>query len=122
MTAHSDLSTGVLDWSTLTGTPVAAQILARSLSGNEMSISLFDLEPGAIVPRHAHPNEEFGYVVRGDLRLTTGALVDEPLMAGDSFFVSANDPHTAVAGPDGCQLLECYAPPRVPAPTQETTP
>ena len=110
---------GYIDWTPLTASLVAPGIEGRSVSGDQMSVSAFDLRPGAEVPRHAHLNEEFGIVVSGRLRLRCGSDAERVLAAGDSFLIDSNVEHSAVALDDGCRLIECYSPPRIPAPMEE---
>jgi hypothetical protein len=43
------------------------------------------------------------------------------LFAGDTFVITGDVQHTAVALESGCTLIECYSPPRIPAPMEETT-
>lgn len=83
--------------------------------GQRLTAALYSLDPGAKVPRHSHDNEEFGQVLAGSLELMADGQV-RTLAAGEGFLLPAGVPHSAVAGADGCQLLECYAPPRIPAP------
>lgn len=112
------LSTGPVDWSEVPNVDLVAGITARSHTGEQMSSTLFVLEPGAVVPEHSHPNEEFGYVVEGQLTVWCGDT-EFDVEPGGSFFVAADQPHRAIASAAGCRLLECYAPPRVP--TQPST-
>jgi len=111
-----------IDWSDGQEQSPLAGISVSVRLGRELSAAMFRLDPGAVVPRHSHPNEEFGQVVEGALTLEVG---DERghLVAGDAFLIPGDLPHAAVAGPDGCLLLECYAPPRDPfaAPAKEAT-
>jgi len=81
--------------------------------GQELSAALFRLEPAAVVARHYHVNEEFGQVLSGSLELDVDGEISQ-LAQGDGFLIPGDVPHAAVAGPDGCVLLECYAPPRNP--------
>lgn len=81
--------------------------------GADLSAAMFRLEPGAVVPRHSHVNEEFGQVISGSLELEVDA--DKRwLDAGEAFLIPGDVPHAAAAGPEGCVLLECYSPPRNP--------
>ncbi|MBJ31577.1 MAG: hypothetical protein CL466_09230 [Acidimicrobiaceae bacterium] len=114
------LMSGLIGWDATDEVAVASQIVARSLTGNELSVSVFDLEPHAVVPLHSHPNEEFGYVISGGLSLTVNDGEARDITAGESFFICPNESHKAVAFESGCQLLECYAPPRIPKPFRET--
>ena len=117
MTA-SALTSGPLRWTEVEVAPVAPAITAQTLLARQLSTTRFELEPEAVIPRHAHPNDELGVVLRGALRLRCG---DETftVTAGESFFVAGGDEHDGFALDEGCTLLECYAPPRVPAPATE---
>ena len=99
----------VIAWDARPG-PVPG-ITAASASGAQLSASLYTLEAGAEVPVHAHANEEFGLVLRGSLEL----LGSEPavLGPGEAFLLAGGVEHGARAGAEGCELVECYAPPRV---------
>jgi quercetin dioxygenase-like cupin family protein len=90
-------------------------ITAATLVGTRLSATRFVLEPGADVPEHSHGSEEFGHVVRGGLELRCEG-VTTTLRAGDAFVVPGGIPHAARAHDDGCEHIECYTPPRVPAP------
>ncbi|MBI2242965.1 MAG: cupin domain-containing protein [Nocardioides sp.] len=102
-----------IDWSDLPVHAPIPGITGQVRLGAELSAALFRLSPGAVVPRHHHVNEEFGQVLEGSLELEVDAEVSR-LAVGDSFLIPGNVPHAAVAGADGCLLLECYAPPRNP--------
>jgi quercetin dioxygenase-like cupin family protein len=86
-------------------------VVAASAAGAQLSAARYVLEPGVVVPEHDHSNEEFGQVLAGSLELRCAGSVEE-LGPGDAFLVPGDVPHGATAGPDGCELLECYAPPR----------
>lgn len=107
-----------IDWSSLPEHNPIAGITGQVQLGSELSAALFRLSPGAVVPRHHHVNEEFGQVLEGGLELEVATELKQ-LRVGDSFLIPGDVPHAAVAGPDGCLLLECYAPPRNPFVPQE---
>ncbi|MGD9700871.1 MAG: cupin domain-containing protein [Acidimicrobiia bacterium] len=110
---------GPVGWDASPESTVASGITARSRVAAHLSASVYRLAPHAVVPHHAHPSEELGYVIGGGLRMTCGDGDEFVVRAGDTFFVTANTPHSAVALAEGCELLECYSPPRVPAPQGE---
>ena len=112
------LRSGQIIWSVTDAAQVTAEISGRTLAGQHLSTTLFELKPHAVIPRHAHPNEELGVVLQGGLRLDLGGGWFT-LGAGDSFFVAAGATHEGMALDEGCTLLECYSPPRVPAPASE---
>lgn len=99
----------VLDWRTLAD-PVPG-VSAAAAAGEQLSAARYTLEPGAVVPLHSHHNEEFGVVLRGTLELRQGSRA-AVLGAGEAFLVAGGTEHGARAGADGCELVECYAPPR----------
>jgi quercetin dioxygenase-like cupin family protein len=104
-----------IDWSALQVPGPVRGVSAASAHGARLSAALYRLEPGTVVPEHAHDNEEFGQVIRGslELRCPDSTFV---LEAGDAFLLPGGVPHAARAGAKGCELLECYAPPRAPTP------
>ena len=109
----SSARTEFIAWSALPLQQPVAGISGSVQLGNELSAALFRLEPGAEVPRHTHPNEEFGQVLEGTLELRAGDQTRR-LRAGDGFLIPGELPHGATAGAEGCLLLECYAPARDP--------
>jgi len=106
----------VLRWADRDHRKALPGISASVALGEHLSAARFLLEPAALVPEHTHDNEEFGQVICGSLELTTdGRTVT--LNAGDGFLLPAGVRHGARAGDEGCELLECYAPPRDPVPS-----
>jgi quercetin dioxygenase-like cupin family protein len=103
-----------IDWDELRQAGPVPGVAAALAHGEQLSAALYTLDPGTLVPTHAHGNEEFGQVIRGSLELrhAGGTVV---LGAGDAFLLPGGVEHGARAGADGCLLLECYAPPRIPA-------
>jgi quercetin dioxygenase-like cupin family protein len=101
-----------IDWGRSAEPGPVPGVTASTVHGAQLSAALYRLEPGAVVPEHAHENEEFGQVLAGTLTLHVAGSTDE-LAEGDAFLVPGDVPHGAAAGDGGCTLLECYAPPRV---------
>lgn len=112
-------STGILRWSDLDPAHPLPGISAVVGTGKRLSAAMFHLAPEAVVPEHSHDNEEFGQVIRGSLELTWGEET-AVLVAGEAFLLPAGVVHRARAGADGCELLECYAPPRNPVPANRS--
>lgn len=67
-----------------------------------------EFQAGAVVPKHSHPGEEFGYVLKGEVTLEIEGSPAKTLKAGDSFFVAAGTVHTAKAGKDPAEVLSTY--------------
>lgn len=58
----------------------------------------FRLRKGSVLPRHAHPHEQTGYLVQGHLRLRIGTETFE-VRPGDSWCIPGGVEH-------GAQILE----------------
>ena len=87
------------------------RIAARSLHGEELTLSVVELDPGAVVAEHSHPNEQLGIVLRGSMDFR---VADErrQLGPGGMWLIPAHTPHEATAGPDGAVVIDVFAPPR----------
>jgi quercetin dioxygenase-like cupin family protein len=82
----------------------------QMLHTETMTVARILLQAGAVVPMHAHPNEQVANVVVGSLRFVVGG--DEVVVsAGQSLAIPANVPHEAVAIEDAL-VLDVFSPPR----------
>ena len=81
------------------------------VSGDQLMMNLVVLAPNAIVPLHRHDNEQAGHVVAGIINMTIDGET-RALTPGDCYLVPGGIEHGATAGPDGCQVLDVFAPPR----------
>ena len=87
------------------------RIAARSLHGEELTLSVIELDPDAVVAEHSHPNEQLGIVLHGSIDFRVGDERRE-LGPGGTWRIPAHTPHEATAGPDGAVVLDVFAPPR----------
>jgi len=110
MSAALDLR---IRWDDLSAQGPVTGVVAAIVHGAQLSAARYVLKPGVVVPEHSHESEEFGQVIRGSLELRCAGATEE-LVAGDAFIVPGNAVHSCTAGPEGCELLETYAPPRLP--------
>ena len=83
----------------------------QPLTGERLMVNRVVIAPGAIVPEHHHPHEQAGYVLEGVLRLTVAGETWD-LQPGDAYVLPGDTPHGAISGPDGCVVLDIFAPPR----------
>jgi quercetin dioxygenase-like cupin family protein len=93
----------------------------QAAPGLEVIISDVIIPPGAAVPRHYHPGEEFVYVIEGAAIHRQDGLADQVLEAGDSFVIAPQAVHSPVGGPDGARAIVFRVhvagqPERIPAP------
>jgi len=64
--------------------------------GEKTLMAEFRLHKGATLPLHAHPHEQSGYLVKGQIRLTIGAEVHS-VTPGDSWCIAGGVNHGAEA-------------------------
>jgi quercetin dioxygenase-like cupin family protein len=89
-------------WDGVTGWPV---------HGDEVTLSVIELAPGAVVPEHSHVNEQVGVLLRGSMRFRIGDEERE-VTRGATWCIRAHVPHAVHTGPDGATIAEVFAPPR----------
>lgn len=95
---------------------IGAQVIVqgvhgRVVSGERLTFVVVELDPGAIVPRHAHENEQLGVLARGSMRFRIGDE-ERDLGPGDTWSIPSNAEHEVIAGPDGAVAIEVFAPAR----------
>jgi quercetin dioxygenase-like cupin family protein len=88
-----------------------AGVLGRTVHGERVTLSLIELDANAVVPEHAHTNEQVGILLEGSLRFTIGAEERE-LGPGGTWRILGEVPHSVVAGPDGAVIVEVFSPVR----------
>lgn len=88
-----------------------ADMDARAVHGEHLTLGILELEPNGHVPEHSHPNEQIGVLVRGSLTWRIGDQTED-LTPGATWCIPGGVPHEANAGPDGAVLIEGFSPPR----------
>ena len=96
-------------------------INCRVIHGDELSLAVVELDPGAIVPEHDHDNEQLGLVLEGSVTFTLGEETKE-LGPGGIWRIPGGTPHSVVAGPEGAVVIDIFAPPRLDWNELEVTP
>ena len=91
--------------------PIWDGIAARTVDGDEMTMAIVELDPGAVAAEHSHGNEQVGIVLSGSMTFRIGEETRE-IGPGMTYCIRADVPHTATAGPDGCVVIDIFAPPR----------
>lgn len=71
----------------------------------EVIISDVVIPPGASVPRHYHPGEEFVYVIEGSAVHVEAGKPDQILSAGDAYVIPPEAEHAPRGGPDGARAV-----------------
>lgn len=87
----------------------------KRIIGEQMMISRVTLQKGCFVPTHAHENEQFAYIMSGELRFGIGPegsaeRYEINVKAGEVLHLPANVPHSAEAVVDTL-VLDMFSPP-----------
>ena len=84
--------------------------LKTLVHGEKTLFSQFRLAAKSVLPRHVHPHEQTGYLVKGRIRLAVG---EETFDAGpgDSWCIPGNTPHSAEILEDSL-AVEVFSPVR----------
>jgi quercetin dioxygenase-like cupin family protein len=78
--------------------------------GDRTLLTEFRMRKGSTLPRHAHPQEQTGYLVSGQMRLTVGRRTVEA-RSGDSWTVPSGMQHGAAILADSV-AIEVFSPVR----------
>jgi len=78
--------------------------------GDRTLMTEFRMRKGSTLPRHAHPEEQTGYLVSGGLRLTIGSRSVD-VRPGDSWSISGGTRHGAAVLEDSV-AIEVFSPVR----------
>jgi quercetin dioxygenase-like cupin family protein len=89
---------------------LAPGVTMRPLFGDGAMLNLLEFEPGAVVPAHAHPHEQLGHVLEGQLVLTVDG-VEHLLGPGDAYQVPGGVEHAA-RSEDRCLVMDVFQPVR----------
>jgi quercetin dioxygenase-like cupin family protein len=78
-------------------------------AGQNMMLSVVELEPHAVVEPHQHPHEQMGVLLEGELTFTIG---DEQrtLKPGDMWKIPGHVVHSAVAGEMKTVAIDVFNP------------
>ena len=78
--------------------------------GDKTLMAEFRLQKDRVLPLHAHPHEQIGYLVAGRIRLTIGDSVHD-VMPGDSWCIPGDVQHRAEIIEDSV-AIEVFSPVR----------
>lgn len=102
---------GFFDVASLPGFAPLDGIRMNVLSGDRMMANWVRLEPGATVPDHAHPHEQIGLVLEGEIEMTIDGET-RLLGPGNAYVIPGGVRHAGVGGQSGCLVLDVFSPPR----------
>jgi len=100
-------------WDSIPREKVTDAIDRKFVYGERTMLAHVFLKKGAVVPQHAHENEQITWILEGGLRFWIGADGAEVIdvMAGDTLVIPSNVPHKAEALEDTLDV-DVFSPPR----------
>lgn len=100
-------------WEDMPKEPVTDVISRRLVTGERTMLAHVYLDAGAVVPTHAHDNEQMTYILEGALRFWLGEDGGEEVVvrAGEVLHIPSGLPHKAEALEDTLDV-DVFCPPR----------
>ena len=83
----------------------------RPVTTDTVMTNFVSFEPNVPTPMHHHAEQQIAVVLSGELTFTVG---DETkvMRAGDCVVIPPNVRHGGTSGPEGCEVLDVFSPPR----------
>ena len=97
-------------WKAMQLEKLSDKITRQMISGENATLSQLLLKRGAGVPRHAHVNEQYSWVISGAIKFEFDNR-EIVVSAGEVLLIPANEPHSAVALEDTVDI-DFFAPRR----------
>ena len=83
----------------------------RPVSTETVMTNFVSFAPNAPAPRHHHVEQQIAIVLSGELHFTVGEE-SRVMRAGDCVVIPPHVPHGGHSGPDGCEVIDVFSPPR----------
>lgn len=100
-----------VDWNAVPEQALGPGVRIRAPFGERIMLSLVEIDAGAVVPPHAHPHEQAGVVLEGQLELTVGGET-RVLRRGESYIIPGGVEHSARSAGGPCRALDIFSPVR----------
>ena len=83
----------------------------RTFWGDNVLLSLVEIDAGAEVPNHTHPHEQAGIVIEGEMEMGIGGEV-RTIRPGDMYIIPGNVEHYARSESTPVKVLDIFSPVR----------
>jgi quercetin dioxygenase-like cupin family protein len=83
----------------------------RTFWGDNMLLSLVEIDANSEVPNHTHPHEQVGIVIEGEMEMGIGGEV-RTLKPGDMYIIPGGVEHYAKCGDKPAKALDIFSPVR----------
>lgn len=86
-------------------------VRAKTFWGENMLLSVLEMDPGVVVPAHSHLHEQSGTVIEGVFEMTIGGQT-RTLRPGDAYIVPGGVVHSVTIGPKTVRAMDIFSPVR----------
>jgi quercetin dioxygenase-like cupin family protein len=83
----------------------------RPVTSESVMTNFVRFEPNAVAPTHHHFEQQIAIVLSGELHFTVGGET-RVMHGGDCVVIPPHVEHGGFAGPEGCEALDVFTPPR----------
>ena len=90
---------------------VAPNAMTKTFWGENMLVSLVEIDAHSEVPAHSHPHEQAGIVIQGELEMWIGPK-RRLLKEGDCFIVPPGIEHRVTTSVSSCKVADIFSPVR----------
>ena len=77
--------------------------------GQQIMLSLVEMEPYAVVEEHSHPHEQMGLMLEGEAEFIVGGE-SRLVRAGEMWRIPGGVTHKVIAGPKPVKALDVFYP------------
>ena len=93
----------------LPATEMLPGVTRRAVYLDDVMLTFFEFEPGAVIPEHHHSHQQITFVISGAMEFDLDGE-KQVLGAGDGALIPPDTPHSAVIAGEGCQALDAWHP------------
>jgi quercetin dioxygenase-like cupin family protein len=83
----------------------------RPITTDTVMTNFVTFEPNTLTATHHHSEQQIAIVLSGELHFTVGQE-SHVMRAGDCVVIPPHVPHGGHCGPDGCEVIDVFSPPR----------
>ena len=90
---------------------LATGVRTRTFWGENMLMSVVELDPNSEVPNHTHPHEQSGIMLEGEMEMNIAGET-RLLKPGDVYIIPGDVEHWARSGNSPAKVLDVFSPVR----------
>ncbi|MEC9439382.1 MAG: cupin domain-containing protein [Chloroflexota bacterium] len=90
---------------------LAPGVTIKTMWGENIMMSLVEMDANSEVPLHSHPNEQAGMVLEGSFEFTIGEQ-KKVVSAGEYYIIPGGVEHQVIVGDSAAKALDIFSPPR----------